>query len=124
LVADAQVKLALTALGEGNPPEASKLLHESLAGYRATGSAQGLLWVLEGCAHLAAKSGNPRRAATLVGASETRYRGGAFLLEGRELLEADLRNELGGNDFEAARAKGAAMGPDTAVEFALSQELS
>jgi predicted ATPase len=122
-IADAQVKLALTALGDGNSSMASELLRESLNGYRAVGSAEGLFWVLEGISHLAAQSGKPELGAILLGASEARQRGGGFQLEGREPLEAALRNELGWERFKAARAEGTAMSPDDAIEFALAQDL-
>jgi predicted ATPase/class 3 adenylate cyclase len=121
-VADAQLKLALTVLGEGDPSGARQLLCASLDGYRATGSANGLLWLLEGFSHLAARSGNPERAAILLGASDARSRGGGFLLEGRERLEAELRKELGRERFEAARAEGVVMSADAAIEVALAQE--
>jgi predicted ATPase len=119
-VADAQVKLALAAIGQGNMSEASSLLLESIDGYRAAGSANGLLWVLEGFAHLAARSSNPERAAILLGASAARHRGGGFLLEGREELETTVRQKLGPERFDTAFTQGAAMSPDSAIELALA----
>jgi tetratricopeptide (TPR) repeat protein len=117
---DAQVKLALTELGEGKPADATELLREGLAGYRASGDAEGLLWVLEGFSHIAAQAGDPGRAAILLGASKTRHRGGGFDLEGRDQLEASVRDELGPDAFEDASSKGAAMTPETAIDYALA----
>ena len=51
--------------------------------------------------------------------------GGGIQLDvaGRERLEADLRNELGGERFEAARAEGGAMTLEDALEYALAGEI-
>jgi hypothetical protein len=125
-IADAQVKLALTALERGDMLEARNLLGESLDGYSQCASAEGLLWVLEGFALVAARSGDRQRAAALLGASESRAKmGGGIQLDvaGRERLEADLRDELGGERFEAARAEGVAMTLEGALEYALAGEI-
>jgi hypothetical protein len=117
--ADAQVKLALTALRQGDAPEAQRLLAESVDTFRECESDAGMLWALEVFAHLAAQSDDPERAATLLGATDARHCGGAFLLEGRERLEKELHDELGNQRFEAARDQGRAMELEEAVEYAL-----
>jgi predicted ATPase len=121
-IADAQLKLALTALDRGDAQEARKLLDESLDGYRASESTGGMLWVLEGFSFVAAQAREPQTAAVLLGASQGRTVGGGIQLDpaGRERLEAELRDELGREPFEAAWAKGAAMTPENAIEYALA----
>jgi predicted ATPase/class 3 adenylate cyclase len=121
-IADVQVKLALTALGRGNAQDALELLSKSLGGYRESGSTEGMLWVLEGLSYLAAHSGDRRQAAVLLGASQGRNLDLVVQPDpaNRARLEAELRAELGEERFEAARAEGAAMNPDEAIELALS----
>jgi tetratricopeptide (TPR) repeat protein len=122
-IADAQLKLALTALDRGDTQDAREFLGESLNGYRTSASREGLLWVLEGCSLLAARSGNSPRAAVLLGASERRTTGGGVQLglEDRVRLEANLRSELGEGRFEAAFAEGTATSLDSTIELALSE---
>jgi predicted ATPase len=121
-IADARLKLALTAIDRGDAREARKLLEETLDGYKTCGSSEGFLWVLEGFSFLAAQSGDRNQAAILLGASQSRSLD--FLVQpdpaNRKRLEAELRDELGGERFKAAFAEGAAMSPDEAIEFALA----
>jgi hypothetical protein len=122
-IADAHFKLALTALDRGDIPEAKRLLVESLDGYRASESAEGMLWVLEGFALAAASVRALERAAILLGASAGRTMGGGiqFAIDDRERLERNLRDELGEERVEAALAKGAAMSVEDAFEYALAE---
>jgi hypothetical protein len=71
---------------------------------------------------LAAHSGDRRQAAVLLGASQGRNLDLVVQPDpaNRARLEAELRAELGEERFEAARAEGAAMNPDEAIELALS----
>ncbi len=123
-IADAQLKLALTAIDRGEAQEARSLLRESLDGYRACRSIGGILWVLEVFSLLASREGHRQRAAILLGASEGRETGGGIQLDPaeREQLEADLLDQLGPELFETARARGVAMRPEEAVEYALPED--
>jgi len=123
-IADAQLKLALTAIDRGEAQEARSLLRESLDGYRACRSIGGILWVLEVFSLLASREGHRQRAAIRLGASEGRETGGGIQLDPaeREQLEADLLDQLGPELFETARARGVAMRPEEAVEYALPDD--
>jgi tetratricopeptide (TPR) repeat protein len=106
-IADAQLKLALTAVDQKEAGEARKLLDEAFDSYRGCGSTEGMTWVLEGFSRLAAQVGNPRLAAVLLGASEGRTTGGGIQLDrvDRERLEAELEDKLGMERLEAAQLK-------------------
>jgi hypothetical protein len=77
---------------------------------------------MEGFSFLAAQSGDRQQAAILLGASQSRNLD--FVVQpdpaNRKRLEAELRDELGGERFKAAFAEGVAMSPDEAIEFALA----
>src|SRR5207237_10134577 len=69
-IADAHLKLAFTAVAGGDAREATRLLEESLDGYRKDRDTGGVLWMIEGLALVAAQRGERELAAVLLGASE------------------------------------------------------
>ena len=120
----AKSNLALIAMHEGDYGRATALLREELELGRAMRDPVVAAWLLDHLAGAAAARGHLARAATLQGAAEALLESaGATVQPGeRAEYEAHLlsaREAAGPAAWEAARARGRAMGLQEAVEYAL-----
>jgi predicted ATPase/class 3 adenylate cyclase/DNA-binding CsgD family transcriptional regulator len=120
--------LALTtragvAIAQGEPEQADRDAHDTLATAASTGAYMAVPDPLECLAALAVGAGSHREAARLYGAAESiRQRNGqvrfkifdAFF----EFSVAALRDAMGEKDFECAWAEGAALSTDEAIAYA------
>lgn len=108
---------------QGEVEQAQRDLYEALAIAADTGTRAGVPNIMECLAELAATAESHREAARLFGAAETlRKRIGEvrfkiFDSNYAQLLD-ELRNTMGSNDFEAARADGAGLSTDEAIAYA------
>jgi non-specific serine/threonine protein kinase len=127
----AQAAIGLCNLGwivllQDDPGRAADLYEESLALAGHTGMNGLILSVVEGCACVAGARSEGERAAQLWGAAQALHEGKSIPRDTDWLAEAEariaaLRSGLGEKAWEAAFAKGKAMGLDEAVEYALSE---
>src|SRR5687768_6805243 len=116
--------LGRVAFSRGDYDTAHSLYTQSLEMFRTAGNQWNLTYSLEGLAALAVAQGKMRRAARLLGATETFYTHLRFLLSPleRSQHEHDLfatRTALGEAAFSELWAKGHAMTVKQAVEYAL-----
>ncbi len=119
------VNLLRIAQGRGDAERVPVLAQEALALAREVGSPNTVASVFESLAWVARVRGDPARAARLLGAAQAiRERLGLRLPEtDRRAVEAErtaLGATLGGDAFAAARAEGAAMPLEQAIEYALA----
>ncbi len=108
---------------QGEPEQAERDAHDSLANATRTGSYGVPPDTLECLAHLAVAAGNCREAARLLGAADAiRQRSGHVrfkIFDGFfEASVAALRETLGEKDFASAWAEGAALSTDEAIAYA------
>jgi predicted ATPase/DNA-binding SARP family transcriptional activator len=120
--------LGRVALQENRHLDAAQMLHESLELSRDLSYREMIAYGLEGLAELAAAREDPHRAARLLGAADAVFQELGIVLQedDRERYDCtvrDLRAGLGETAFEAARAAGAALELDRAVEEALKTRM-
>jgi DNA-binding CsgD family transcriptional regulator len=111
------------AIAQGEPEQAERDAHDSLATATRTQSYGVPADTLECLAQLAVAAGNHREAARLFGAAEAiRQRTGMVRFKILDALfeaaVAQLRNAMGEKDFESAWAEGAALSTDEAIAYA------
>jgi hypothetical protein len=119
--------LARIRLYEDDQGPGLELLHEALEISRDLMERPGIAEILDSLAAVAGRRGDPRTGALLIGAAEgVRAFGGSARQPDEEVwlapVEAELRETLGDEAFEAARAEGAALDLAEALDrgFALS----
>ncbi|MBV9852517.1 MAG: tetratricopeptide repeat protein [Armatimonadetes bacterium] len=118
--------LSLVALGQGDAGEAGAHLREGLALCRELGYQPGVAACLQGLASVWGAQGRVRDAARLLGAGEALLNtlGAALppaLAAGYPQTVAALHTALGEEAFTAARAEGAALPTEQAVQAALAE---
>jgi DNA-binding CsgD family transcriptional regulator len=114
---------ARVAIAQGELDRAERDAHEALTVAETTGSHMAVPEILECLAALAGTAGAHRQAARHFGAADTlRQRTGTARYK---IHDADyqasvavVRDAMGENDFEDARAQGAAMSTDEAIAYA------
>jgi ATP/maltotriose-dependent transcriptional regulator MalT len=128
-VAKMTVALSDVYLNEGDPVTARDLYEEALMLLKDVEDKWWTAWCLEGMAEVAASGAQPTRATILFGAAAGLReaigapRPPAFLA----YYERDLstaRGQLDQATFEDAWAKGAAMSPEAAIEYALERPVT
>jgi predicted ATPase/class 3 adenylate cyclase/DNA-binding CsgD family transcriptional regulator len=119
----ALVTRAHVAIAQGEPEQAERDAHDSLARAAEVEAHLCTSDTLECLATLAVNTGSYREAARLFGAAAAiRLRIGAVRFKvwdpGHEASVAVLRNALGQQDFEAVWAEGAALSTEEAIGYA------
>jgi predicted ATPase/class 3 adenylate cyclase/DNA-binding CsgD family transcriptional regulator len=114
---------ARVAIAQGELDRAEHDAHEALTVAEATGSHMAVPEILECLAALAGTAGAHRQAARHFGAADTlRQRTGTARYKIHDAhyhaSVAVVRDAMGENDFEDARAQGAAMSTDEAIAYA------
>ena len=124
--ASAQRTLARVLLaGDADRARAMELIRDSLSHSLSLGDRPGMIECLETVAGEAARSGDARTGALLLGAAEAARAAAGSIRQPDETAwveatTASLRSALGPEAFEAARADGAALALEAAVERALA----
>jgi predicted ATPase/DNA-binding SARP family transcriptional activator len=121
--------LARIRLYEDDQAPGLELLHEALEISRDLMERPGIAEILESLAAVAGGRGDPRTGALLIGAAEgVRGVGGSARQPDEEVwlapVEAELREALGDDVFEAARAEGAALDLAEALDRGFELSLS
>jgi predicted ATPase/DNA-binding SARP family transcriptional activator/Tfp pilus assembly protein PilF len=124
-IANSLVGLGATAYKRGIPTEAQALLTESLALFAKMEDTGGILHCLQGLAEVWLALGLPESAAVARGALMTMYQVGgitqsAVQAEASAHTEQALTAALGPDRFAATHARGEALSPLQAAEYALS----
>jgi predicted ATPase/class 3 adenylate cyclase/DNA-binding CsgD family transcriptional regulator len=114
---------ARVAIADGLLELAEDHAHEALARGAVVEAYLGVPDILECLANLAGKTDSHREAARLLGAADAiRQRSGEVrfkLYDGEYVASvASVREALGDNDFDAARAEGAALSTQEAIAYA------
>src|SRR5277367_6252041 len=114
---------ARVAIAQGEPEQAERDAHDALASAPESFEALGTSDTLECLAVLAGEAGSHLEAARLFGsAAAIRQRMGAVRFKvwdaGCEASAATVRDALGGTDFDAAWAEGAALSTEEAIAYA------
>jgi DNA-binding CsgD family transcriptional regulator len=114
---------ALIAAAQGEQEQAERDAHEALTVAARTQIHLRVPDTLECLARLAAEGGNHAYAARLLGAAQgIRQRVGQIRLPlyqaGYDVVAAAVQEALGENDFDAARAEGAALPIEEAITYA------
>ncbi|MGB9306579.1 MAG: LuxR family transcriptional regulator [Mycobacterium sp.] len=114
---------AFIAMAQGEPDQAERDAHESLAIAASTQGYTRLPDTLECLARLAADGGNHSYAARLLGAADgIRQRMGhvrfPMYQAGYDAVLTTVREELGHNDFDAAWTEGASLSTEEAIAYA------
>jgi predicted ATPase/DNA-binding NarL/FixJ family response regulator len=116
------------ALWEADPPRAAGLLEQGLRLSRSADDMLAAAMCVETLAWIACAENRPRRAALLLGAVETMWRGvGSAGVVARTLqvhhaeCEQQTRQVLGERAFEGAVREGARWSPEEAIAFALDE---
>jgi DNA-binding CsgD family transcriptional regulator len=114
---------ARVAIAQGEPQQAERDAHDALARAAELKAFVLIPDTLECLGTLAADGGSHREAARLFGAADgIRQRLGAVRFKiydaGYEASVAALRNAMGGEDFDAAWAEGAALSVEEAITYA------
>ncbi|MFE1952168.1 BTAD domain-containing putative transcriptional regulator [Streptomyces sp. NPDC059524] len=114
-------ELGFVAELRGDAPAALRLQLDGLAAAHAAGSPRSLALGFEGLAGARALTGEPARAARLLGAADTLRRSvGAPLPEGErddvDRVEAAARQALGDTRFDTAYEQGTALAPDALLK--------
>ena len=125
LIAIESANLSMVERQLGNLERAEALARESLEIMNRRGDDLAIPWVMNSLAAVIAARGDLTRAGTLLGFAEAGIEraGGEWPPDERAQRESTLerlRSGLATEDFEAARAHGAAMSTADAVAFALS----
>ena len=115
------------AAGDLRNAQASAM--EALRLKRALGDQLGIPFCLEMLAWVAGADGEPQRAAVLLGAVERPWQrigrplvAGEPLLAWSEQVNAQVLGDLGQRAYQAARRRGARMGPDDVIAYALREK--
>ncbi|GJO52643.1 LuxR family transcriptional regulator [Mycobacterium marinum] len=113
---------ARVALAQGELGQADRDSHAALSCSAANGTTLGVADTLECLAELAATEGDRREAARLLASAEAiRHRTGEVRLKildaHCEVVLAELRNELGEQDFAAVWGQGAAISTDEVISY-------
>jgi tetratricopeptide (TPR) repeat protein len=111
--------------GDDDRPRAMHLLRESLTRSLSLGDRPGMIECLETVAYEAARAGDPRTGALLVGAAEAARAAAGSIRQPDETTwiettTASLGDALGADAFEAALAEGADLPLEEAAERALA----
>jgi DNA-binding CsgD family transcriptional regulator len=119
----ALITRARVALGEGDAESAERDAHDALACAADIGAHLGVPDIFDFLASLAVHAASYPEAARLVGAAEAiRQRTGevryAIYQTNYEALVATLRDAMGQNDFDDARAEGATLSTEEAIAYA------
>jgi DNA-binding CsgD family transcriptional regulator len=114
---------ARVAIAQGEPEQAERDAHDALASAPESFEALGTSDTLECLAVLAGEAGSHPEAARLFGsAAAIRQRMGAVRFKvwdaGYEASAANVRDALGGTDFDAAWAEGTALSTEEAIAYA------
>ena len=114
---------ARVAIAQHEPEQAERDAHDALASAPESFEALGTSDTLECLALLAGEAGSHPEAARLLGsAAAIRQRMGAVRFKvwdvGYEASAANVRDALGGTDFDAAWAEGAALSTEEAIAYA------
>ncbi|HEX6355744.1 ATP-binding protein [Actinophytocola sp.] len=117
------------ALWSQDPRRAAKLVQESLRLKRPLDDLLGLAWSMETLAWIAASEGDPRRAATLLGAAEQLWHTtGTSPATSRRFLgyhqqcEQEARRALGEPVFQGAFQRGNGMSLADAIAYGLDEK--
>jgi tetratricopeptide (TPR) repeat protein len=118
-------RLGLIALWQGNLKEARSLFLESLESFQKIGTTDGIIFTLEGLAHLAAVEGKYAHAATLVAWADTMRQEIGDKRPPVEQAEIDrslapVCCQMNEQTLEQAQALGREMSLEEAVQFAVS----
>lgn len=118
-------ELANVALRQGNTSAAIILYRQSLLRRRDVGDKPGFVDCVEGFAEVACAQGHHERAARLLGIAESlrealNYKRPPALQVDHDKCVASAQDALGESAFVAAQGAGRLMGPDQAIEYALS----
>jgi len=118
--------LARLALHQGDKDRARVLLHEALTLFTAVRDKHGTASCLEAFAALAVAENRPERAARLLAAADARREphGPLHSLLDKDGVDATLaaaREQLDGEEWQAAWAAGRAMTAEEAVAYALEE---
>ena len=121
--------IGLVELLEGRAEDAAALARDALVLKRALHAEQGVVWAVELLAWAELEMGNPRRAALLLGACESRahdfgpiFHGFKGMLESHEEYVRRTRQVLGPHHFETAVARGALLTMPELVAVALNED--
>ena len=122
-VLDPLTTRARVAIAQGEPDQAERDAHDTLAHAAEVGAYLYIPDILECLGTLAGDAGSHREAARLFGAAGAiRQRMGAVRFKiydaGYEASVAVLRAALGDKDFESASAEGAALSTEEAIAYA------
>jgi predicted ATPase/class 3 adenylate cyclase/DNA-binding CsgD family transcriptional regulator len=114
---------AYVEIAQGEPEQAERDAHDALAVATETRGYLRLPDTLECLARLSADSGNHQHAARLLGAAQgIRQRAGqvrfAIYDAGHDAVVGIVRDALGGQEFDAAWAEGAALSTEEAIAYA------
>jgi predicted ATPase/class 3 adenylate cyclase len=116
--------LAAAALAKGDVRRAREWLREAAEAARRSRSKERYMWVLDSLGEAAQASGDPGRAARLAGAADALAKEHEIMRfpldeERRASLVAAATAALGEEAFEQARAEGAALTTEEALELGL-----
>ena len=121
--------MTVVALQEDDPERATAHTRERLEIKRELGDTLGIVTGVETMAGIATIGGGYERAARLLGAAERVRRSygqrtfvSSWLRRWREQFVTATRDALGETAFEEATQRGAAMGQDAAVAYALGED--
>jgi non-specific serine/threonine protein kinase len=123
-IADNATNLAYVFYHCGEYERARVLLDESLLLYREVASAYSVAWVLVGWAGIERVQGDPRKAATLMGAANALAAAGGTLFDpndqrDREEIEAAIRADLSELEWGQAQDRGGIMSMDEAIAYSV-----
>jgi tetratricopeptide (TPR) repeat protein len=126
-VAGELMNLAFVHLHEHDPEWAARLFKESVLIYRDLQSQEGLAWNISGFAAVCAEKHEAARAARLYGALDTAMSKLGIILDPDDALDLEryskmAQEQLGRNDFDAARTEGRQLSVDEALVFAQSDQ--
>ena len=124
----ARARLGYVVLCEGHADSAKEIILECIREFQKDGNRPGLLFPIELMAMHLVQTGQPERAARLIGWTEmTRESIGDSILQTTQLDWVNTLNTLlealGEDAFNAMQAEGAAMTMDGIVAYALEEDL-
>jgi predicted ATPase/transcriptional regulator with XRE-family HTH domain len=124
-IADFETNLAYVLYHCAEYKRAKGLLTESLHLYREVASAYNVAWALVAWAGIERAQGDPRKAATLIGAANVLAAQGGTLFDpndqrDREEIEAAISADLSAQEWCDAQERGSTLSMDEAIACALS----
>ena len=127
--ANAQFGLAQVALSGSDPQAARVLFQESLFAYRKMNDAAAVAVCLAGLAQVQTSTGQPKRAARVLGAADALLETSGARLNWHDKLYYDdsiktIRDRLDQVTFAAAWAEGRVMQTEQAIAYALAEPVS